>query len=230
MNWRKFARRFFSEWVKPIAIVVIVACSFRSAIADWNDVPTGSMKPTILEGDRIFVNKLAYDLRIPFTDWRLVNWGDPQRGDIVVFFSPDSGIRMVKRIIGIPGDKIAMRNNRLFVNGKQAAYATPDAAIVGQIDAEQRPHHRFALERVGDKEYPIMLTPGHGARRSFGPLTLQDGQYFAMGDNRDNSRDSRWFGFIPRDQIVGRVSRVALSLDPKHHGLPRWDRFLRPLP
>jgi signal peptidase I len=91
-----------------------------SAIADWNDVPTGSMNPTILAGDRIFVNKLAYDLRISFTTWRLAHWDNPRRGEIVVFFSPVDGTRLVKRVIGVPGDVIAMNGNRLYINASLA--------------------------------------------------------------------------------------------------------------
>ncbi|MGD2108884.1 MAG: signal peptidase I, partial [Phycisphaerae bacterium] len=92
-KWKKRLVGFWNDTVKPFLIIVIVLCSFRSAVADWNDVPTGSMKPTILEGDRIFVNKLAYNLRIPFTSWRVAAWATPKRGDVVVLFSPDEGVR-----------------------------------------------------------------------------------------------------------------------------------------
>src|SRR5262249_35490102 len=108
---------FWRSWVKPIAVVIVVMTTVRSAIADWNDVPTGSMKPSILEGDRIFVNKLAYDLKLPFTRWHLLQWGGPKRGDIVVFPSPADETRLVKRIIGTPGDCLELRDNRLLVNG-----------------------------------------------------------------------------------------------------------------
>ena len=107
---------FWREWVRPMLVMGFVLGSFRSAVADWNDVPTGSMKPTILEGDRVFVNKLAYDLKVPFTSWRLARWSEPQRGQIVVFFSPHDERRLVKRVIGLPGDRIEMRNRLLYVN------------------------------------------------------------------------------------------------------------------
>ncbi|MHC5112481.1 MAG: signal peptidase I [Planctomycetota bacterium] len=229
-NLRAWADFLFREWVRPIAIIVIIACSFRSAIADWNDVPTGSMKPTILEGDRILVNKLAYDLKIPFTSHRLIDWGTPARGEIIVFFSPDSSVRMVKRVVGVPGDEIAMYENRLYVNGEPAGYVPLDDETVNQIEASDQHKHQFAFEVVGGAQHPVMLTPGMRARRSFSPIVIPEGQYFAMGDNRDNSRDSRWFGFVPRELIVGRVSRVAISLDPEHWRIPRWDRFFRELP
>jgi len=101
--WRQKLGRFLHRHVRPFAFMVLLLCTFRSSIADWNDVPTGSMNPTILEGDRIFVNKLAYDLKLPFTTWHVAAWGDPGRGDVVVFYAPD-GTRMVKRVVGLPGD------------------------------------------------------------------------------------------------------------------------------
>src|ERR1041385_2356545 len=88
---RRWSDYLWREWAKPMLTCLLVVCAFRSAIADWNDVPTGSMKPTILEGDRVFVNKLAFDLKVPFTTWRIAKWSDPKRGEIVVFFSPEGG-------------------------------------------------------------------------------------------------------------------------------------------
>src|SRR5439155_23763717 len=100
--------------------MLLVVSSLRSALADWNDVPTSSRKPTIEEGDRVVVNKLAYDVKFPFTTWELFKWSDPHRGDVVVLFSPVDGTRLVKRVIALPGDKIEMRENQLFVNGEAA--------------------------------------------------------------------------------------------------------------
>ena len=111
------------EDLRPLLVVVLVLCTLRSAVADWNDVPTGSMKPTIVEGDRILVNKLA------FTDWWLMQWSGPQRGDVVVCFSPANGDRLVKRVIGLPGDRVEMRRNVLLVNGRPADYGPLDPDI-----------------------------------------------------------------------------------------------------
>ncbi len=102
---RTFKQRLWTEWVKPILVVIVVCSTFRSAVADWNDVPTGSMNPTILEGDRIVVNKLAYDLKIPFTTWHIAEWSDPKNGEIVVCYSPKDGTRLVKRVIGVPATR-----------------------------------------------------------------------------------------------------------------------------
>jgi len=119
IEWREKSSKFWSEWAKPLLTILLITGAFRSAIADWNDVPTGSMKPTILEGDRVYVNKLAYDLKIPFTTVHLTAWSDPKRGDIIVFFSPIDGVRLVKRVVGLPGDEIELRDNQLFVNGQK---------------------------------------------------------------------------------------------------------------
>ena len=123
--WKERWRNFVRHDAKPLLITVLVLSAFRSAIADWNDVPTGSMKPTILEGDRVFVNKLAYDLKFPFTTWHLAQWDNPKRGDIVVFYSPLDGKRLVKRVVGLPGDRIELRNNRLLVNDAPVTYRAP---------------------------------------------------------------------------------------------------------
>src|SRR3954452_8585833 len=104
--------------IRVFLVMLLIISSLRSALADWNDVPTGSMKPTIQEGDRVVVNKLAYDLKIPFTMVEVAKWGDPRRGDIVVLFSPLDNVRLVKRVIGLPGDRVAMIDNALFINGK----------------------------------------------------------------------------------------------------------------
>src|ERR1044071_8852404 len=121
-NRRARLRKLWKEEILPLAILALVLFSIRSSLADWNDVPSGSMKPTILEGDRVFVNKLAYDLKVPFTTWHIVQWNNPQRGDIVVFYSPHDGKRLVKRVIGLPGDTLELRNNALVINGQTVEY------------------------------------------------------------------------------------------------------------
>ncbi len=225
-RWAKFVR----EDAKPLLILALVLFALRSAVADWNDVPTGSMKPTILEGDRILVNKLAYDLKVPFTTWHLAQWDNPVRGDIVVFFSPADGERLVKRVIGLPGDRVELRNNQLLVNGRPASYGALAPETISEIPAKEQPAHRFAAETITDHSHPVMATPALNAKRTFGPVVVPAGQYFMMGDNRDNSFDSRFYGPVRRDRIVGRAATVVISLDHADHYLPRWHRFFSSLP
>ncbi len=226
---RSFLSRFWREWVKPILIIVVVLSTFRSAVADWNDVPTGSMKPTIVEGDRIFVNKLAYDLKVPFTTWTIVSWSQPKRGDIVVLFSPENGTRLVKRVVGLPGDRIEVRDGRLFINDTPAEYEPLDDQIIAQLDADQRVGHRFYEEQLDGRRHAMMTTAGYS--HTSGPFLVPADHVFVMGDNRDNSRDSRVreVGAIPIERVVGRASRVVISLDRENHYAPRWGRFFQAL-
>jgi signal peptidase I len=215
--------------VRPLLLVGLVLGSVRSAVADWNDVPSGSMKPTILEGDRIFVNKLAYDLRVPFTSWRVANWADPARGDIVVLLSPHDGRRLVKRVIGIPGDTIALRDNRLLVNGERAAYGPPDPQAVAALGDGRRPSAVVEEETSFGRRHAVIVDPGRPTMPTFGPVAVPAGRYLVMGDNRDDSFDSRWFGFVDRERILGRATTVVLSVDLARHLAPRWGRFFTPL-
>ena len=212
------------DWLRSIVFIVLAVTAFRSAVADWNDVPTGSMKPTILEGDRIVVNKLAYDLKIPYTRWQIAHWGDPARGDIVVLSSPADGKRLVKRVIGLPGDTIAMSHNRLVVNSELITYSPIDPDLVIAFDPQGN-NRVLAAEDLDGNSHAMMITPGARTLRSFGPIAVPDGQYFLMGDNRDESFDSRHFGLVERTQIYGRALAVAGSVNPDNHFWPRWNRF-----
>jgi signal peptidase I len=229
-TWKQKLVHFWKNWGWIFVVTILVTTSFRSAIADWNDVPTGSMIPTILEGDRIFVNKLAYDLKVPYTTWHIAQWDDPKRGEIVVFFSPKDEKRLVKRVIGLPGDQIAMVKERLFINGQAVEYEQLSQEAVRQLMFEPQGQSVFFNEYLADRTHPVMIIPNIPALRTFGPVTVPAGQYFLMGDNRDNSADSRYFGFVERRRIVGRATNVVLSLNYKHYYLPRWNRFWHPLP
>src|SRR5882724_7471642 len=120
---KPYLKILWREWIKPLAILFVVVAPLKSAVVDWNWVPSGSMKPTILEGDLVLVNKLAYDLKIPFTTTHLSTWADPHRGDIAVCFSPKDGTRLVKRVVGLPGDTIELRDEVLLVNGVAQKYS-----------------------------------------------------------------------------------------------------------
>ena len=210
---------------KDILFFLIGMIIVRSAIADWYSVPSGSMYPTLMIGDRIIANRLAYDLKIPFTDVILLHLDDPERGDIVTFISPDDGNRLVKRVIGLPGDVIEMRNEKLVVNGIDASYAAAEGDIATQLTPDYSGRQLVLNERLLARQQQIIVMPERGAIRSFGPVTVPEGEYLMLGDNRDNSRDSRFIGFIKRESLTGRVRHVAFSLDAERYYLPRPARF-----
>src|SRR5262245_53959259 len=184
---RSRAGQYWRREIRPLLIMALVLFSVRSSLADWNDVPTGSMNPTILEGDRVYVNKLAYDLKLPFTTWHLAQWGNPQRGDIVVFYSPYDGKRLVKRVIGVPGDSIELRNDNLILNGQAVQYQAFDGEALADLPSREQSTLVFATEQLPGRAHAVAAWPGVAARRDFGPVTVPAGQYFMMGDNRDNS-------------------------------------------
>ncbi|WP_414827922.1 signal peptidase I [Alteromonas sp. H39] len=195
---------------KQLLLFIVLMFTFRSSFADWYDVPTGSMKPTIVEGDRILVNKMAYRLDIPFTDIALLETGKPQRGDIVVFNSTAADNRLVKRVVGIPGDVVSLDNNQLIINGKRLDYSSTQTAMTETIDGNA---------------HAMQLTPPRAERHSFAPVTVPEGHLLVLGDNRNHSADSRYYGFVPQTELLGRASRVLFSLNPEEYYLPRTERF-----
>jgi len=250
--------KFWREQARPFLVMVLILFCMRSSLADWNVVPTGSMKPTIIEGDRIFVNKLAYDLKVPFTHIALAKWSLPQRGEVVVFDSSADGIRLVKRLMGLPGDTIEIRDNLLYINGEQAKLTELSTDVINQVQPNNRAQYIYYTENIAGVSHPVRflsLRPGQVSphllkARNFGPVKVPANCYFMLGDNRDESRDSRFDsrpqvpadnglihdpqnlgpGFVPRDRIVGKSSAVVLSLDYDDFYLPRSSRFFRGLP
>jgi signal peptidase I len=223
-TFRVRARHWWRKEIRPLLILALILFSIRSSLADWNDVPSGSMRPTIIEGDRIFVNKLAYDLKVPFTTWHIAEWGNPQRGDIAVFFSPHDGKRLVKRVIGLPGDTIELRNNQLVLNGAPVEYQPIAEELLRYIPATEREGRVFASEKLPGQSHAVGGCPAAPAPRTFTPIVVPQGEYFMMGDNRDDSFDSRFYGPVKREKIVGRATAVVLSLDKSNYWLPRWKR------
>ncbi|MBY0312307.1 MAG: signal peptidase I [Phycisphaerales bacterium] len=222
---RTFGQRVLHEWVYPLTLVLAIMAPIRSSIADWNDVPTGSMRPTILEGDRIYVNKLAFGLRVPFTTAWLARWDEPSRGDIVTFASPLDGTRLVKRVVALPGDRIAMHNNTLYINGEPMSWEITDPAASAPFPGGRDIPVRLAREQLTGRAHAITLTPGLASVNSFAERVIPDGEYFVMGDHRDMSNDSRFIGTVPLRSIYGRCPGVALSVDPQDGYSPRWERF-----
>jgi len=225
--YRRVIRPLWREWLRPLAFAAAVVFPLKSSLAEWNYVPSASMVPSLLPGDLVWVNKLAYDLKVPFTTWHLATWGDPQRGDVAVFDSPADGTRLVKRVIGLPGDLIELRGDRLYVNGAALNYAAPPP---GLVDPDLDGGAWFAEENLRGRGHPVMIQPRRPALRTFGPIRVPAGCYFMMGDNRDDSYDSRFYGCVPRRAILGRSSVVLGSVDLHHWLRPRTERFLRAIP
>jgi signal peptidase I len=222
-------RRYWHEYRATLAFIVLML-GFRSAWADWVYVPTGSMNPTIIEGDRLLVNKHVYGLRVPFTLIRLTRGEDPRRGDIITFDSPADGTFLVKRVIGVPGDVIAMRDERLTVNGIPARYAPADGRTTQSLlVATQAEEPKAWSEKSGGCTHDILLLPGRPSPSTFGPVLVPPGNYFVLGDNRDDSADSRYIGFVPRRNIIGHATEVLISFNPERYHLPRRRRAFIPL-
>ena len=206
-------------WTKNRSTIVFIFLMvvFRSSVADWNTVPTGSMKPTIIEGDRILVDKTAYNIKLPLMNLSILETGTPQRGDIVVFDSNIADKRLVKRVVGLPGDEIQMVSNQLFINNKAVEYG-----LIARQDQLLQ-----LTERLPQTEDHMIQVFQQGASNhsSFSLVKVPEDHYLVLGDNRDNSADSRYFGFVARDEIIGRARTVVMSLDYENYFLPRSERF-----
>lgn len=226
----RYLKKKWKSWRGTVLFVTFGVLPIRASIAGLSFVPTGSMNPTILEGDFVFSNLLSYDLRVPLTDYRIARWGDPEPGDIVICFSPDDDIRLVKRVIGVPGDRIEMRQQRVFINGEALEYGPLGEEVVSEMNADLRSQSIFATEKLPGRDHAVMAMPGvNSPHRNFQERTLGEEEYFVMGDNRDNSKDSRIFGIIPRDEIVGEATHVVMSFNKLDKFQPRWKRFLTAL-
>jgi signal peptidase I len=217
------------RWIRNnrgFIVFILLFGLFRTAVADWNPIPSGSMRPTLLEGDVVLVNRLAFDLKVPLTDIVLAHLGEPRRGDIVTFSSPRDGVRLIKRLVAVPGDTVAMRNKVLVVNGQPAKYAP-----IGTVDEQLAPGmtvHALRLNEItGSGEHVVQWfhLPDGSEEDSFGPVVLPAGSYLMLGDNRDDSADSRYFGLVPRELLIGRAVAIVASADIKGNWAPRLERF-----
>jgi signal peptidase I len=218
------------NWVRNnkgfLAFLVLFGV-FRTAVADWNPIPSASMHPNLLEGDVVLVNRLAFDLKVPLTDVVLAHLGEPHRGDIVTFRSPRDRTLLIKRVVALPGDVVEMRNERLYINGRGADYRMVEQSLDSVGGAAMRAL-QLAESWDGKGAQPrrhIQIMPDVMAPRTFGPVTVPQGEYLMLGDNRDNSADSRVIGLVPRKLLVGRAERVLVSADYQGNWMPRTERF-----
>lgn len=199
---------------------------FRSAVATWNPVPTGSMRPTIQEGDVVLVNRLAYDLKLPLTNIMLARTGEPVRGDIVTFYSPIDETRLLKRLVALPGDIVEMRDKVVLVNGRAASYQP--LATVSEDDKQGSHGNVLHLQEQIDAESHVvqwmepLRNTGHD---SFGSLVVPPDHFLMLGDNRDNSADSRFFGLVHRKFLIGRTRTILVAADIRNDWALRFERF-----
>ena len=219
-------RAIWLDW-RGFVLFVAVMLVFRSAIADWNQVPSGSMKPTILTGDRIVVDKLAYSLRVPFTLTRIAQWSAPERGDIITFLNPVDGRQFIKRVVGVPGDTVELRRNKLIINGIAATYETLTEEEYRDLRIRPSNAYQVLRETILGQSRMIMVLRYRmdPTSSSFRRFTVPHDNYLVLGDNRDNSGDFRRIGPVSWERILGRAHAVAFSLDADNYYAPRVRRF-----
>jgi signal peptidase I len=197
--------------IESFVLAVLVALTVRSSVVEAFWVPSGSMLPTIQIGDHLFVNKLAYNLKVPFLGYEVVRWGHVQRGDIVVFVSPQKErIDLIKRIVAVSGDTVEIRNKVLYVNGDKV-----DDTHARFLDTRHQsvvPRDNYGVDSDGDG-------------RIDGPITVPPGKMFCLGDNRDHSHDSRYWGFADERDVKGKATFIYWSRASGE--MPRWERFGR---
>jgi signal peptidase I len=182
------------EYAEAIIIAIVLALFIRTFVIQAFKIPSGSMKPTLLVGDHILVNKFIYGVKLPFTDKILISLSEPERGDVVVFKFPlDTRKDYIKRVIGLPGDRVELVDKQLLINGRPT----------------EDPHASYSMS---------------GSMRMYGPVTVPADHLFVMGDNRDESSDSRVWGFVPRPYLKGKAFLIYWSWDRKNYGV-RWNRL-----
>jgi len=228
----KQVRRWFDSWMRSLGIAFLLFLIIRTFLFEAFRIPSGSMEGTLLAGDFLFVNKVVYGATIPGTERRLPALSEPDRGDVIVFAFPrDPRLNYVKRVVAIAGDTIAMRGGRLILNGREI----PEPYVHRQGDAREIAEPEFAWQRahlVGPTGRRATYRP---TRNTWGPLLVPPGKYFVLGDNREHSSDSRYWGFVDQSLVRGRPAFVYFSYDREASSrLPwvtdiRWERLGEPV-
>lgn len=245
-NWRE--KHFWTEGWGSLGLALIVALFIRWAFIEAYVIPSGSMLPTLQVHDHIFVNKLTYGIRVPFSEKWLVKFNEPKPGDIIVFKYPvDMSTFFIKRIVADSGDKVFYENGSLFINDKMVQKVTPtdmsDYKWLRDVDfqrdnnlSDNKDNYVHFAETIGESTHSVLIRRGD-LYETFGPVTVPEGHLFVMGDNRNNSSDSRRWGFLPKENILGKAGFVWLSCEETIPFLPflcnpltlRWSRFFHPV-
>jgi len=218
-------KSFYKEWVEPFLIAAVVALFIRQFVVEAFKIPSGSMIPTLTIGDHLLVNKFIYGPRIPFTDIRIFSWKEPKRGEIIVFKYPeDESKNFIKRVVGLPGDKIEIKKGILFINDRPVPIVAQSASV--EMNQASSPTFydtpRLFEEQLGMINHTMQYLRDQTSS-NFGPKLVPAESVFVMGDNRDNSQDSRVWGFVKYDKILGRALILYWSWD----GNDRWVRWER---
>lgn len=222
-KWFQNPKEFFDSF-KTVIIAVFVALVFRFSVAAPYKIPSGSMIPTLKIGDFIFVSKLSYAVKLPFTNYNLITHSAPTRGDVVVFVYPENeDMDFIKRIIGVENDKVEIRDDVLYVNDIAITRKeVSDRSILSDQSFFLREGTELYEEDLGGKKH--LLIESNPTREHFGPVRVPPGHVLVMGDNRDNSKDGRVWGFLDVKKIRGRALFIWLSIDTENWRI-RWRRF-----
>ncbi len=210
------------EYSKSFFPVILAVLLLRSFLVEPFRIPSGSMMPTLLVGDFILVNKYEYGIRLPVLNTKVADLGKPQRGDVVVFrFPKDPSIDYIKRVVGVPGDRVQYHDKTLYINGEKVPQI-PAGNYIGTGSGLSMSGADIRREALGEVEHDILVM--NNMRGASSDTVVPDGYYFVMGDNRDNSNDSRYWGFVPDENLVGKAFMIWMNWDSAASGIA-WNRI-----
>jgi len=210
------------EYSKSFFPVILAVLLLRSFLVEPFRIPSGSMMPTLLVGDFILVNKYAYGIRLPVLNNKVVELGEPRRGDVVVFrFPKDPGVDYIKRVVGVPGDRVVYQGKTLYINDQKIPQI-PEGSYIGIGSGLSMSGANVRSEVLGEVNHDILVVPRMRGVET--DTVVPEGHYFVMGDNRDNSNDSRYWGFVPDENLVGRAFMIWMNWDSAAGGVG-WDRI-----